>query len=117
MSHKDVPHAKILRKALKTLISGQIKEKRKFLERLKNEYTSPWDRGYILGIEFIINKPDKKFDNQIDLNEIPDEKTWKELKEFFEAMSKNRLLGGFDRGFFSSLEDYLLLRRKGWKYI
>lgn len=104
------PHSKILRKKFKLILEGEIKDKRRTIEELRFSYRNSWDLGYILGMRSIIEKKDTRGEEEIKLEEIHDKKILKELKDRFAAMSKNKLLKGFDRGYFSSLYDYLTLR-------
>lgn len=105
LSEKIVPHAKVLRKRFKLILEGKIKDKVKALSELKEKYRHPWDRGYLLGMEAILIKKSKEYENQLILNDNIADLT-KLLSSFYLKL-KDRLYRGFDKGYFQCLVDYM----------
>lgn len=111
---KLTPHPKLLRGIMKTfLTSGDVKKLRSEVEGLLPQLRHPWDRGYLSALIWLMDQtssPDKVLE-QISIEELRKE-SGDVLLEIFERRSKDRVLNGFDRGYFSALRDYLRYLRR-----
>jgi len=88
------------------LLAGRLTSADRVLQRInETTHTLEWQKGYINALEGMLLASSSK-DERIIFTSQGREKQTSKLIKVFSQQSKNKMLGEFDRGFFSAWIDY-----------